>query len=153
MKTEKREYKGEWWTCPADSQDGDMTIIVTGRSDIEKFRKNPRFKYRLTITFPYGPASDGMPDSETSVVLADITDRLAFMFDADPVAVMTGIYTGANERNWVFYTLSLPIFQRKMNEALADLPLLPLKIEAENDPDWEEYSEMRDATKLESSAE
>lgn len=35
---------------------------------------------------------------------------------------MTGIYTGDGERNWIFYTLSLPIFGSKLNEALAPLP-------------------------------
>lgn len=58
---------------------------------------------------------------------------------------MTGIYTGDGERNWIFYTLSLPIFGRKLNEALAPLPLLPIRIAAENDPGWEEYDEMSQA--------
>ncbi|MDE6287730.1 MAG: DUF695 domain-containing protein, partial [Muribaculaceae bacterium] len=61
-----------------------------------------------------------------------------------PVAVMTGIFTGAGERTWVFYTLSTAIFQKKFNQALADLPLLPLEITAENDPYWEAYDEMKE---------
>ncbi len=55
---------------------------------------------------------------------------------------MTGIYTGAGERTWVFYTLSTNIFNKKLNAALEPLPLLPLQISAENDPQWEEYDEM-----------
>ena len=57
---------------------------------------------------------------------------------------MTGIFTGAGERTWVFYTLSTNIFQKKFNEAMAPLPLLPLKITAENDPKWEAYDEMQE---------
>ena len=71
------------------------------------------------------------------------TDAMQAQLAADPVAVLTGIYTGAGERTWVFYTLSTNIFGKKLNAALADpMPLLPLEISAENDPEWAEYDEM-----------
>ncbi len=57
-------------------------------------------------------------------------------------AIMTGIYTGSGERNWVFYTFSTEVFGSYLNRALKDLPELPLKIYAENDPSWAEYDEM-----------
>ena len=66
------------------------------------------------------------------------------MLRKDPVAVLTGIFTGAGERNWIFYTLSTHIFGKKINEALADMPLLPLEIYSENDPGWEQYDEMNE---------
>ena len=85
----------------------------------------------------------GMPGNADAETLREVTDRLVDAFRRDPVAVLTGIYTGAGERNWVFYTLSTHIFQRKFNEALSDLPMLPISMTAENDPEWAEYSEMR----------
>jgi len=133
----------DWWTCPTESEDGRL-IMVTGRRDIDKFRNNPRFSIRVEITWVYDESkSAGMPDVSTSEVMELATDNLSKIFAADPVAVLTGIYTGAGERNWVFYTLSTHIFQRKLNEALSELPLLPLQISAENDADWNEYKEMR----------
>lgn len=135
--------KGEWWTSSTQSDDGSL-IIVTGRDDIQRFRANPRFNIRVEITWQYdGAANSGMPDLETSRMMETVTDRLTMAFDRDPVAVLTGIYTGDNRRDWVFYTLSTNIFGRKLNEALADLPQLPLSIYCENDPDWGEYAEMR----------
>jgi hypothetical protein len=123
--------------------------MVTGRRDIAKFRDNPRFSIRVEITWVYDEStSAGMPDLATSELMEQATDNLSKIFAADPVAVLTGIYTGAGERNWVFYTLSTHIFQRKLNEALAELPLLPLQISAENDPDWEEYTEMRSLSEI-----
>ena len=123
--------------------------MVTGHRDIAKFRNNPRFNIRVEITWAYGQdATAGMPDTATSELMEQATDNLNKIFDADPVAVLTGIYTGAGERNWVFYTLSTHIFQRKLNEALAELPLLPLQISAENDADWEEYDEMRSLSEI-----
>jgi hypothetical protein len=80
--------------------------------------------------------------------MGQVTDALNAAFDKDPVAVLTGIYTGAGERNWVFYTLSTNIFGRKLNESLAELPLLPLEISAENDAEWQEYDEMREISEI-----
>lgn len=133
----------EWWTAPAESDDGRL-IMVSARKDIDKFRKNPRFNIRIEIVWPYDTNPEaGMPDDKDAEIMGEATDRLNEILTKDPVAVMTGIFTGAGERTWVFYTLSTHIFQKKLNEALEPLPLLPLAITAENDPDWEAYSELQ----------
>jgi len=134
----------EWWTSPQESESGRI-ILVTGRKDVEKFRTNPKFSIRVEITWKYEGQPDGMPEFENSVMMEKVTERLECAFEKDPVAVLTGIFTGDDERNWVFYTLSTNIFGRKLNEALSDLPLLPLEISCENDPDWEQYKEMSEA--------
>lgn len=135
----------DWWTCPTESLDGRL-IMVSGRRDIDKYRQNPRFNIRIEIAWRYDSAD--MPDEPTAIIMEQATEALNAVLDADPVAVMTGIYTGTGERTWVFYTLSTHIFQKKLNEALADLPLLPLVISAENDPTWAEYDEMRELSEI-----
>lgn len=132
---------GRWWTAPADSESGRL-IMVTGRRDVDRFRSNPKFNIRVEVTWRYNGEPSGMPDASTAALMEQATERLQRAFDKDPVAVMTGIYTGDDERNWVFYTLSLNIFGRKLNEALDDMERLPLEITAENDPEWDEYDEM-----------
>ena len=132
----------DWWTAPAESDDGRL-IMVSGRRDIQSFRANPRFSIRIEIQWIYSDASDaGMPNDHDAELMGQATDALAEVLAADPVAVITGIFTGAGERTWVFYTLSTNIFQKKLNQALEPLPTLPLDITAENDPDWEAYDEM-----------
>lgn len=138
----------DWWTCPTESEDGCL-IMVSGRRDIDVFRCNPRFTIRVGITWRYSDdASASMPDDATAQMMGDITDALNAELAKDPVAVMTGIYTGAGERNWVFYTLSTNIFNKKLNQALAPFPMLPLEIYAENDPEWLEYDEMRTLSEI-----
>ena len=140
----QHEYPGEWLTAPAESDSVDNGIIfVTGRCDVDKFRNNPKFSIRVDVTYTYGGDDCSFPDKETSETIAEVTDRLVATFKKDPVAVLTGIYTGCGQRNWTFYTPSTHIFQRKFNEALADMPTLPITMSAENDPDWAEYAEMR----------
>lgn len=135
---------GIWWTAPTQSESGRL-IMVTGRKDVRKFRENPRFSIRVEVTWRYGGEADGMPDLATSRLMEQAQEALTQCFDKDPVAVLTGVFTGDDERNWVFYTLSTNIFGRKLNEALADMPVLPLEIYCENDPQWEAYDEMSEA--------
>lgn len=135
---------GIWWTAPTQSESGRL-IMVTGRKDVKKFRENPRFSIRVEVTWRYEGEADGMPDLATSRLMEQAQEALTQCFDKDPVAVLTGVFTGDDERNWVFYTLSTNIFGRKLNEALADMPVLPLEIYCENDPQWEAYDEMSEA--------
>lgn len=138
----EQEY-GNWWTAPAESEDGRL-IMVSGRTDVSVFRNNPRFTIRIEIVWPYGEGNPDakMPSEKDAALMGEATERLQAILHKDPVAVMTGIFTGAGERTWVFYTLSTHIFQKKLNEALEPLPTLPLAITAENDPHWEAYDEM-----------
>lgn len=137
------EY-GDWWTAPAEGENGEL-IMVTGRNDVDNFRENPRFKIRVEITWKYEGGADGMPGREDSELMDKVQEKMLEAFKKDPVAVLTGIYTGGGERNWIFYTLSTHIFGRKLNEMLEKFPLLPISIYCENDAGWEEYDEMKQA--------
>lgn len=135
----------KWWSYPAEAENG-QTIIVTGRDDIEKWMKPGKFPVRVNVGWDYEPKPDGMPSEADSKLMEQATDALLAEFNKDKAAVMTGIYTGAGRRDWVFYTHSLGIFNKVFNRALAGLPEMPLKFEATEDPDWEEYRDMREAT-------
>lgn len=131
-----------WITAPFESVEGENLVMCTVRTDVSRFRENPRFRFRVEVEWPYEPAAGGMPPESLGHELEAVVDALQSVLKADPVAVLTGVYTGNGSRTMVFYTLSLHIFQRKFNEALADFPALPLEFEAFEDPDWEEYGSM-----------
>lgn len=134
-----------WWSYPAEAENG-QTLIVTGRDNIEKWQKPGKFPVRVTVSWDYTPKPDGMPDDDDAALMEQATDAMLGEFGRDKSAVMTGIYTGAGRRDWVFYTHSLNIFSKVFNRAMSDVPPLPLSFEADEDPDWNEYREMRDAT-------
>lgn len=137
----------DWWTSPTESENGRL-IMVTGRRDVDKFRNNSRFNIRVEISWKYEGNAVGMPNYETSTLMEQVQEALEAEFKKDPIAILTGIYTGDNERNWVFYTLSTHIFGRKLNEALVNFELLPITIYCENDPDWNEYQEMKELSEI-----
>ena len=115
--------------------------MVTGRKDVRKWMDNPKFNIRVEVTWRYSGDASGMPDVATSTLMEQVQEALTGCFAKDPVAVLTGIYTGDDERNWIFYTLSTHIFGRKLNECLSEFPVLPLEIYCENDPEWLEYKD------------
>lgn len=139
----------DWWTAPTESENGNL-IMVTGRRDIENFKNNPKFNIRIEVTWKYNSDISGMPDFETSSLMEEVQTAIENSFKKDPIAVLTGIYTGDGERNWIFYTLSTNIFEKKFNEALQSFELLPITIYAENDPEWNEYQEMKSLTEINS---
>ena len=114
----------DWWTAPAEGENGNL-ILVTGRRGMQPVIDTGHYRYRIEITWQYEGDSKALPLFEDSKMMEAVTDALNDCFDRDPVAVLTGIYTGDNQRNWVLYTRSLPIFQRN-----------------EEDPEWQEYREM-----------
>lgn len=137
---------GIWWTAPAESEETGRDILVTGRTDVEKFRSNPRFNIRVEVTWRYDSKTPaGMPTDEEAEEMELVQEALQKEFRRDPVAVLTGIFTGDGKRDWIFYTLSTHIFGRKLNEALAPFRLLPITVYCENDPGWEAYDEMAEA--------
>ena len=131
----------DWWTSPAEGDNGRL-ILVTGRRGMDNVIATGLYRYRVEVTWHYKGDEKGLPAYADSKIMEEVTDTLTECFNRDPVAILTGIYTGDGERNWVFYTRSLHIFQRKFNEVMAPFPTLPLNFEAEEDPDWEEYREM-----------
>ena len=141
--------KSDWWTAPTESENGNL-IMVTGRRDIENFKNNPKFNIRIEVTWKYNSDKSGMPDFEISSLMEEVQTSIEDTFKKDPIAVLTGIYTGDGERNWIFYTLSTNIFGKKFNEALQSFELLPITIYAEKDPEWNEYQEMKSLTEINS---
>lgn len=134
----------DWWTAPSEDSEG-RTVLVTGRRSLDNVIASRRYVFRIEMTWVYQPDKGGMPDFDTSSKMEVVTDLLHNELRRDPVAVMTGIYTGAGERNWVFYAVSLKAFQSMLNKALEPIPeQLPLTFLAHDDPDWEEYREMCD---------
>lgn len=141
------KLNSEWWTSPAESDSGNL-VMVTGRRGMERVIATGKYNDRVEINWKYKPDASGMPDLSTASLMEKVQEAIEAAFRKDPVAVLTGIYTGDGERNWVLYTLNLRIFEKKLNEALSQFELLPITLYAEKDPEWNEYKEMKEQTEI-----
>ena len=83
-----------------------------------------------------------MPSEEEAKKMEEVQLVLQRSMEKNKLAILTGVYTGAGERTWVFYTRNVPAFGQMLNDALADFERLPLSIYTEKDLEWAEYQEM-----------
>lgn len=134
--------KERWWSAPLEG-DGGKRVIVTGRDYMDSIISGGKFPYLVRVQWKYQGDSEGFPDDEDAALMGEMTEALLAEFKRDKVAYLVGIYTGDYRRDWIFYAHNLAIFGKVFNRALAELPTVPIEIEAQNDPDWSDYLEMR----------
>ncbi|MEG1586609.1 MAG: DUF695 domain-containing protein [Bacteroidales bacterium] len=130
-----------WFTALSEAENGRM-VFISGRDHIMDFIKSGKFKERAEIYWKYEGDSKGMPDDQTAKLMEEVQTALQKAMEKDKLAILTGVYTGDNERTWVFITRNVPAFGDMLNQALADFELLPITIYTEKDPDNEEYLDM-----------
>lgn len=130
-----------WFTSLSEGKNGQL-VFVTGRLELEEFMQSKKLRVRVEIKWPYSADEVGMPDEPTGALIAEIEPKLRRIMERDKLAILTGNYTGAGEKYWVFYTRHLPSFGERLNECLAPYETLPLEILCEEDPDWEEYLDL-----------
>lgn len=127
--------------------EGGKTVIVTGRDYLDKIRTSGKFPNLVRVGWRYNRLPDGFPDETDAELMGRVNDALEAAFRKDKTAYLVAIYTGEGRRDWLFYAGSLPIFGKVFNRALADIEeTVPFEIEAQADPEWSEYDEMRAMT-------
>lgn len=127
--------------------DGGKTVIVTGRDNMEKIMNSGKMPYLIRVSWSYEQLPDGMPVERDAELMGRVHDAFEETFRKDKAAYMVAVYTGEGRRDWLFYTGNLNIFNKVFNRALEEIAeTVPFEIEAQSDPDWSEYREMRDMT-------
>ena len=123
------------------------TIIVTGRDHMQKIMSSGKMPYLIRVSWAYEAQPDGMPVERDAELMGRVHDALEATFRKDKAAYLVGVFTGEGRRDWLFYTGNLNIFNKVFNRALEDIEeTVPFEIDAQADPDWEEYKEMYDLT-------
>lgn len=130
-----------WFTALSEAENGNM-VFISGRDHIMQFIKSGKFKERAEIYWKYEGDSKGMPHNETAKLMEEVLEALTKAMEKDKLAILTGVYTGDNERTMVFVTRNVPAFGERLNQALASFELLPITIYTEKDPENEEYLDM-----------
>lgn len=134
-----------WFTSLSENEQGNM-LIINGRDSLNEFVQSGKYKERIELSWKYEADSKGMPSDETGKYMEAVDEVLRpAMEKKDKLGILTGRYTGAGERVWVFYVRNVPAFGERLNKALAVFEQLPLSIYTELDPDWEEYKDMYEA--------
>lgn len=135
-----------WWSAPMEG-DGGQRVIVTGRDHMEKIIGTGKMPYLIRVSWRYEALADGMPAERDAELMGRVQDAFEKTFRKDKAAYLVAIFTGEGRRDWLFYTGNLNIFNKVFNRALEDIAeTVPFEIEAQSDPEWSEYKEMKELT-------
>lgn len=135
------KLSNEWFTALSEDDAGHL-VTVSGRDELTEFIQSGKFKERAEITWKYEGDDKGMPEDELAEKMETVQETLRKAMEKDKLSILTGVYTGAGEKVWVYYTRTVRVFGERLNEALAPFELLPISIYTEVDPEWEEYLDM-----------
>ena len=130
------------WFSTMAIADNELPIFISGREDLDEFRLSGKFKERVEIYWKYDSNHNGMPSDAEGELMEQVIDSLRNAVEKDKLAILTGIYTGNNERTLVFYTRTSRVFGERLKDALAEFPQLPITLYVEIDPEWNEQQEL-----------
>lgn len=142
-----------WWSTPMEGEKGGR-VIVTAREVPQKTIQAGKYPYLIRVSWNYNSDKDGFPDAIDAELMGRAADAIEATFKKDKAAIPVAIITGEGCRDWLFYTGSLPIFGKVFNRALESIPeTIPFVIEAEADPDWSQYLQIKEDTYIAPDAE
>lgn len=127
------------WETALALDENNANIIITRRIDIDNFRATGKLPFCIEIDYPYSPDATNMPSAEDENLIARMEERLRTAMEKDKLGILTGSYLGGGHKYLVFYCRNVDVFFDRLDEALGDLPELPLSFDAARDPEWEQY--------------
>jgi hypothetical protein len=123
-------------------------MLLRFRPGLKEFLGDPRFSRRLQITWSYGGENlSGMPSEEDSEAMRPMEDRLVEALEAEQAGVLAFVHTHGGTRQWHFYIADSADLGALINQALSELPKLPISLEVEHDPKWGEMSKVLDSVR------
>ena len=119
--------------------------IIRYRPDLEPFLGSSNYPRRLVIIWDYEiDNSSGMSSENLSEEMKDFEDALVGALDPERLAILAFVLTNSGSREWHYYVSDIQEVGNKINSALSSFPKLPIHLQVEDDPDWEQVSAVYD---------
>lgn len=129
------------WYTTLGYDEQNQTIYAQIRTQLEQFKDSTKYPYFVEVTFSYTASKGGFPEGAEAAQIEAVDELLTRAMEKDKLAILTASFLLPSEKIWTFYSRSKDAFFDRLNETLADLPLLPLRFVVEEDPEWYNYQE------------
>ena len=121
-----------WEMVALKSDDGNRLYRI--RSQLPDGLDKAAYSENVVVEWRF--ADDGLPDKETSAILATFENHIDCLDDAGGNSLLVHVYTGAGIREWCYYTKDYDGFMEALNTALSGKPRFPIQILHAHDPVW-----------------
>ncbi|MDQ8195346.1 DUF695 domain-containing protein [Coraliomargarita sp. SDUM461004] len=127
----------------AKGKDPNNPSVLRFRPSLQHFLADANYPRRLTIVWTFEVTdSSGMPSDTQSADMKVFEDRLLEALDPDLAAILAFVYTTRGTREWHFYLSDVNEVGIRINQALASVPKLPIQLNVEDDPNWDELRQV-----------
>src|SRR2546430_8858362 len=132
------------WAVAQAEEDG-LPLLFRYRQNLP-VKNTEQFPYLISILWLYdGKRQRGMPDDETLAQMDRVEDALDTIDQSGDAFLMVAV-TGNNRREWIWYTDDKERYMALVNKALPRQQKFPLDFATSEDPSWQTYRSIRDAS-------
>jgi hypothetical protein len=129
---------GDAWNN-AEGQSEALPIMLRYRPNLKDFLGDTRYPRLLKIYWDYEQTNtSGLPSDEQSNQMREFEDLIQSELDPERVAILAFIRTHSGTRQWNYYVGDTALLSQRINKALNGLPVLPIELQVQDDPNWEE---------------
>lgn len=136
------QLSNEWFASAEETNMG--LVVVRGRMGMDAVRQSDRYPVRVEVQWQIVGDDKGMPTDTEAEVIERMMNIVCDALERSETAVMTAIYTGAQQVRYQFYASSVDAFSASIEPLLQRFGNLPIKIGAAPDGAWREYTTMLD---------
>jgi len=127
----------------AKGKNPERPSVLRFRPSLESFLGDENYPRRLMIVWQFEAAdATGMPTDTQSADMKDFENMLIDVLDPDRLAVLAFVYTTGGTREWHFYLSDVSEVGIRINQALSNIPQLPIDLTVEDDPNWDELRQV-----------
>jgi hypothetical protein len=131
-----------WATAISKNQSSGWAIIYRYIQNFDASKAMAKHKFRIIVVWTY-EGLKGMPDDETKKRMDILENALDLYMNEGEFSTLTIVSTGDNLREWTYYAASEDEFFSRLNTALADKEIFPIKLHAAIDQDWTTYKDFK----------
>jgi hypothetical protein len=127
----------------AKGKNPEQPTVLRFRPSLKACLGSEDYPRRLAIFWKFEPAdATGMPTDVQSADMKNFEDMLIEALDPDRLAVLAFVFTSSGTREWNFYLSDVSEVGIRINKALSQVPKLPIELNVEDDPNWDELREV-----------
>jgi hypothetical protein len=133
--------KEDQWLI-AKSQEAGFPLLLRMRQQIPPGIHPQKYPILINIYWRYEDTSNsGLPTHDILERMRNLEERLDRIEGPDNGFLVLSI-TGNQRKEWIWYVSDKKAFVGKLNQALGELEPFPIEIQASDDPQWQNFTNL-----------